>query len=153
MNESSVWSRLPREKRRLILDKQLKSGQILHLYCSFTNPPKNKFLLLLGSNSPNFSFFVINSAINNFILHNNHLLECQVLIDKRNHPFLDHDSYLDCSKIYQIAIDSVKDQLVADSNPIKMSIRADIKRSILDAVRKSKTLTPKEKKDIEGAFP
>lgn len=73
-------------------------------------------------------------------------------MDKKNHPFLDHDSYLDCSKIYQIEIDSVKDQLVADSDPIKMSISADVKKSILDAVRKSKTLTPKEKEDIEGAL-
>lgn len=107
---------------------------------------------MLGTNPTDFSFFVINSGINSFISRKDYLKECQIMMDKKNHPFLDHDSYLDCSKIYQIEIDSVKDQLVADSDPIKMSISADVKKSILDAVRKSKTLTPKEKEDIEGAL-
>lgn len=134
------------------MDKWLTPGKILHLYCLFTNPPKNKFLVLLGKNSIEFYFFVINSEINNFISNKEYLKKCQVTIDKKNHPFLDRDSYIDCSKTYPIDINIVKDQLVDDSKQIKMSISADVKRVILDAVRKSKTLTSKEKKDIEGAF-
>lgn len=138
--------------RRIFLDSCLIPGKILHLHCLFTNPPKNKFLVLLGKNSIEFYFFVINSGINNFISSKDHLKECQVMIDKKNHPFLVHDSYVDCSKTYPIGIDSVKDQIVTDSDPIKASISADVKGSILEAVRRSKTLTRNEKEDIKGAF-
>ena len=40
-----IWNHISKDTRKQILERRLFPGLILHVYCSFPNPPKYKFLI------------------------------------------------------------------------------------------------------------
>lgn len=83
-----LWDRLPPEERRRYIDTRLTPGRVLLLHCDFTTPPKDKFLLLTCLD-PEPLFFIINSAINEYIHSREWLLRCQVEIGHEDIRFWD----------------------------------------------------------------
>ena len=74
------------------------SGTILHLYCDFTKPPKNKYLILL-TYEPTPLMFFINSEPLPYINKRPKLVGTQCIIDHIEYSFLKYDSFIDCSKV------------------------------------------------------
>lgn len=147
-----IWKDLPEDTRRLLLEKRLVPGRILHVHCSFTNPPKHKFLVYICHHSPQCSFFIINSEINQFKQNRPSLSQCQVKIDQVSHPFLDHDSYVDCSKVQTISFKDLSDQLTKSNDGFKNIISLEVKKAILVVVKNTKTLSQQEKIYIQNAL-
>lgn len=119
------------------IEEACKPGQILHLTCNFTNPSKEKFLVLVSCEPVR--LFIINSVINPFIQKNPTLLSCQVKLKASDYKFLDYDSYIDCSefKLWS-SLEEIKNQLRLNINNIKIQINDSTKKEILKATSNSK---------------
>ena len=65
------------------------------LCCHAKPKPKNKFVVIFYTDPEPHGFF-INSTINNFIKNRPYLLKCEPVINKLDHNFLSHSSYVDC---------------------------------------------------------
>lgn len=141
----------PEEFKRKKIEESLAPGRVLYLHCDFIKPAKNKYLLL-ASTSQEAVVFVINSQINDFIKKRRELYRCQVKIGKKDHDFLDHDSYIACNEIKEIPIDDIRGQLEGDINRIKGIVSDDVKREVISATKFSETLTPREIQTIVGAL-
>jgi hypothetical protein len=135
------------EKKRENIKSNFICGNIYYLYCSFTTPNKDKYLLLVCTN-PKPIFFVINSSINQFILKKKNLYECQVCIDVRHHQFLDYDSYANCTEPILIEYSEIENQLLSDMSKFKGKIIPEVQRKVICAVHKSRTINRRDKELI-----
>ncbi len=118
----------------------LHIGAILHLYCSFTKPPKDKFLVVVCLDPKPLLVF-INTRINALVQSNPDLAQCQVLIDAENHPFLDYDSYIDCSDVCSFPIDHLEEQV---KDQLKGTVSSGVLSGIEVAIQKSPLISPRQ---------
>jgi|GEM_PF-2515247 len=100
-----------------ILARNLRVGAVIHKHCPFTNPPKDKFLVV-ASIQPRLLVLLINSQINDFYVRKG-LDQFHVPVPAADHTFLNHDSFADCIDS-KAAFDftSIRDEVVQDYNNI-----------------------------------
>lgn len=81
--------------------RNVKVGSVLKLKVKDTNPPKVKIFIIIGQNIEEFSLatLYINTDINFNINFSQELINLQIPISKNDYCFLDHDSFVDCSKL------------------------------------------------------
>ena len=100
------------------MDRQLIPGSIIYIYCPFTNPPKEKYIVVADLSDPPL-LIVVNSSVHRFIAERPRLLASQVLLPQADYPFFRHDSHLDCSTIIDtMNFDEITAQLIADTSRI-----------------------------------
>nr|WP_281719720.1 hypothetical protein [Nitrosomonas nitrosa] len=123
----------------------LVPGRILHIHCNFTDPPKNKFVVVV-SIKPVLVLFVINSVISQWLDARADLRDRQVTIRQQDHAYLKRDSFLNCTEaIRQMEIENVERQLIiADASNAKDMITASEREAILYAVKDCRTLSKRE---------
>ncbi|EME8859694.1 hypothetical protein WAA39_002332 [Enterobacter mori] len=126
----------------------ISPGDVLYLWCDFTDPAKLKFLVVVCCNP--LLVLVVNSKIHQFILDRPHLLECQVDLPLDDHDFLKHDSHVDCVEAHQaFSLNEVKDAIAADYGAVLKGRVLDVyMREIYIAVEKSKGIPLRHKKKI-----
>ncbi len=114
----------------------LKHGDILHAYCAFI--PDYKYVVCICSQTR--LFFLINSK------PRNSTPDAQVIVEKKEYPFLDHDSYINTATVITI--------YPAEINKAQIKGKlSEIKRSeIVRIVKQCKYLTPIQKNIIENNF-
>ena len=141
----------PEEKQRYISDR-LVPGTIIHCHCSFTSPAKHKFVVLVCCD-PCCIVFLINSELSNWLQARADLRDCQVVIQKKDHEFLDRDSYLDCTNAERrLSLEDLVLAVMKDLENLKGNISAREREAINYAVKVCRTLSPKEKELILGAL-
>jgi hypothetical protein len=84
---------------------------------------------------------VINSAISRFTQNRKNLLRCQVAMSAATHSFMDHDSYVDGSRTWVYATDSVVEELMSHGGWILGTMTADLRDSLVAALLRSPTLS------------
>ena len=110
--------------------------------CSHTKPkPKDKFVAVVCKDLKLMGFF-INSKVHDYIQKRPSLLASQVGIKASDYSFLDHDSYVNCIRLYPF-----DDTELVDS---RGAINTQTKVEIQKAVTNSKTLEKRYKKLILG---
>lgn len=145
---TSLGDYFPEEDREKYVDRGLKSGQVLYLFCEFTHPPKDKYLLLACYTDPPL-LFVVNSQIPRFVQARPELLASQVKLSPRDYPFLEHDSFLDCSNVINsLDEDAIRNQLLADLSRLKGEVHQRTKAQIIEAVRRSRTVSEADRELI-----
>lgn len=142
----------PDDEKDAYLKSHLVPGQVLYLFCPFTRPPKDKYVVLLTM-SPQPLLFVVNSRIPAFAAKRPHLAGCQVLIDAMDHSFLDHDSFINCAEVID-ALDreAVLSQLRADTSRLRGCVSPPVMAEIVDAVNGARTITSMHKKAVLSAL-
>lgn len=85
---------------------------------------------------------VINSDINPIILNNPARRKCQVAIDAANHSFMDRDSHIDCSKIWQYPTDEVISDLEASPDRILGVVVSSVRDQAVAAIKHSPLIRP-----------
>ncbi len=108
----AIWDNFPAKERQKYIHQHLVPGRVVLLHCDFTNPPKDKYLLL-ASLDPGPLFLVINSKISEFMRKKPELSKCQVGIGHDDHPFLRHRSFIDCTEVNKIELDKIMFNLKA----------------------------------------
>lgn len=136
------------EERRDSIRRQLTPGRVFKLFCAFTNPQKDKYLLL-ACTQPRPLLFIINSEISEYIKKREHLHKCQVPISAGGHDFLKHDSYIDCSEARtDFHLIDIERQVLEDMSRIKGLVAQNVKDELLKAVDATNTISRQHKKWI-----
>lgn len=143
----AVGDSFPPEKRKAYVDRNLKPWTIIRLYCAIIADPHDKFLVVVSVVSC-LVYFFINSRPYTLAESNPKWKDTQVCIDTKNHPFLDHDSFIDCSRVLSLPIYEVERQLVADISRIHGVVSDAVQAKVIQAVRKNTTISGGKKKAI-----
>jgi hypothetical protein len=148
-----LGNHFPKGARQEHVSRNLKPGQVLYLFCDFTNPPKDKYVVLVCAEERPL-FFLINSRINDFVRKRPALFRCQVALSVADYGFLDHDSFADCSKVLDsFGKQDLEQQLLSTSVArIKGELNGKTKEQIARVVQKAKTISPKHKALIVRAL-
>lgn len=95
----------------------INPGQVFRFHSTVTNPPKIKICVLLAVNNSlaTVGYLFINSEINPHIFDNLSLRSLLLSLPRQDLPFLDHDSWLDCSHIHEIRLEEI--QRIVAENP------------------------------------
>lgn len=131
------------------VEKYIKSGAVVKLFCDFTTPQKFKYFMI-ATVEP-LQVFIINSEITEFIRRNAALLADQVDIPHKDHPFLTHDSVLNCIEAHRgFNISDLKNELIANFSEV---YQGELKPYILrNVVANSDNLPTKTKQQIIQAI-
>ncbi len=151
---TNIADRLPPDWRRRYSKQCVSPGSVLHLFCAFTAPHKNKFLALAFLSADGDTLmFVINSKVPWFVQNSPALLSCQIKMNSLDYPFLDHDSYIDCARARDaFAYEDIECQIVDDPTRIKGELTPNTKSEVLNAVRSACTLSRHHKRLIQAAL-
>jgi hypothetical protein len=137
----------------LNLQDILTPGNVLSLFCEFTTPPKEKWLLLVSVN-PRLLFFIINSELNEYRSRTPHVREAQVELRPTEQEFLAHPSWLDCSKaIRLIDANEIAHQFQQGIGRLVGRITATLRQQVRAVVEQSVTLENRDKKSILADLP
>ena len=135
------------EEKTNFISNNLRPGKIIYIYCDFTNPRKNKYLVIVSNSTYPF-LFVINSKITEFVQYNNSLLKCYVKLNCANYEFLLHDSYINCFQVFHMDKDEIVSQIILDMDRIKGELSLEDKEKVIEAVSLADTLAPRDKRLI-----
>lgn len=98
-------------------DNHLRVGAVIYKHCSFTTPPKPKYLLVV-SVEPRLLVLMINSEINVFYVKKD-LEHLHVLLSKSEHSFLFHDSYTNCVEAHHaFDIENLKQEVIENYSDV-----------------------------------
>lgn len=126
----------------------ITAGDVLYLHCTFTEPPKVKFLLVVCCDP--LLVLVINSHVHEYIRLRPTLLACQVELTQQEHDFLSWDSFINCIEAHAaFDIDDLKEMIATDYHNIVKGKVIDIcMGKVYKAVESSQTMLRKHKKLI-----
>lgn len=149
----SLGDHFPDSHKEQFFEDNVKPGTVLYLHCSFTVPPKEKFLLIV-STDPLIVLFIINSEISRFVQNSQPHYQAQVLLKQQEHSFLRHDSYLDCSKNHQqnFPLEKIKTAILDDIGRVKGKVSRSACTQILQVIQVSRFFSPKEKQVISSSL-
>jgi len=138
---SELAAFFPEEARVDYVKRTLTAGRVLYLFCPFTEPPKEKYAILLRLGNPTL-LFLINSRIHDYIANRPDLAACQLLITQSDYEFLAHDSYIDCSNaIDDFSDKDVLDQIIGDISRVKGTLNPRTIQDMKRIVRQARTIS------------
>lgn len=107
------------------------------LWCSTTTPQKDKLLVCVEPLKG--AYMMINSIPRRFVA------DAQVLIKQVNHPFLEHDSYVDASRIWRFTLEYVLESLEREAWRRKGRANVATRHAIIEAAQQCCNLTRQQK--------
>lgn len=133
---------------------EIYPGHVLYLQCPFVNKPvgqQGKYLLVI-SIDPFLLHFIINSEINQFVRRNPELLASQIKLTSKEHPFLRHDSYIDCQEVidyFEADLMDIKKNIRDDSSIIRGSIVKSVRDEVIRKTKENRLIDTNHKRYIE----
>ncbi len=122
----------PKTDRRRYVEERLLPGTVLHVWCEFTEPAKEKYVVLACVEPP--LLLLVNSFMSFLTENRPYLRKCQVAVNVCDYNFLRRDSFLDCSEVIATAeLDEIIDQLVDQTSRIKGTLGMSTIQQIIDA--------------------
>jgi len=124
------------------LEELVVPGRILRLFCSFTNPPKEKFVVVVATH-PFCLGFLINSNPTALQKSKKHLSDELISVSAQDgYAFLTNPqpSVLDCTFAADLDFDETVAQLTQDSSRVFGLITDATREQIIDVVGESMTL-------------
>ncbi len=138
--------------RRSYAKRCLKPGTVFRIFTPFTKPPKIKYVILAAmADSP--LLILINTDMPRFALKRPKIEQAQVKLDATVHSFLEHDSFADCSRIFdKMSEDDFVKQIVDDTDCVRGELPQVTRRQIVEAVSRATTVSKSQKKLISQAL-
>ena len=124
------------------LEELVVPGRILRLFCSFTNPPKEKFVVVVATD-PFCLGFLINSNPTRLQKTKKHLSDELIsVIAQDGYAFLTNPqpSVLDCTFAADLDLDETVAQLTQDSTRVLSFITEATRKQIIEVVKESMAL-------------
>ena len=134
--------------RDALADISLKRGSILHSLELFKDSVGHgKFFVIMGEDDKSYKgFFYINSRIHESLHRNEELLKLQYVIDKKDYPFLNYYSYINCSSLMEIPKQTLREGIKAGTITFIGQLLESDEDAILKSVRESDIYSAKQKK-------
>lgn len=106
----------PKANRERHCDSLIKAGAVFRMSVPHTNPPKIKRFAVIGVSDDRASVGIlfINSEINPALFPSTYLKSLHFPLPSEDRPYIEHDSFLDCSQLYEMDFQILKEHCVAD---------------------------------------
>lgn len=124
--------------------RKLRPGAVLRFHVELTNPPKVKIFVVLGLDKKKIDVAFV--FINSKPAPNPALKKLQLHLPVKKCPFLNHDSYLDCSQLYELSLQNVKSKLTHSFDAYLGELDERILKDAYMAVVSAKTVEKQLKK-------
>ncbi len=141
----------PEIDRCRYVEERLVPGTVLYLWCEFTEPAKEKYVVIACAEP--LLLFVVNSSMSFLTENRPYLRKCQVGVNACDYKFLQHNSFIDCSEVIaSVELDEITDQLVDQTSRVKGVLEGSTIQHIIDVVRDAETISNAHKTAIEQAL-
>ena len=124
------------------LEELIVPGRVLRLFCAFTDPPKEKFVVIVATN-PFCLGFLINSSATELQKRKKHLSDELISVSAQDgYAFLTNPqpSVLDCTFAADFDFDEMVAQLTLDPSRAHSLIMDATRKQIVEIVKESMTL-------------
>lgn len=139
----------PENFRTTFFEQNLKRGAVFKIASTQTTPPKLKRIVILGIHQglAVVGYLFINSEINENVFPTPYLKSLHLpLTATADRQYVEHDSFLDCSHIYEQNLHDLKDKIMTTMDSYLGQIAASDLSQILHLVATARTISPKLKK-------
>jgi len=148
----SIAASFPETERREAVSRKFLPGTVVYVFCPFTNPPKEKYVILAATDEPPL-LIVVNTTVHRFIRERPYMDRCQVLLGASDYTFLDHDSNANCAEVIDtMPLEEIITQLVADPSRIKGTLTPKSTSEVGVALGLSATVVPAQVHRIQSAL-
>lgn len=136
-----------------IIDQKITIGSVISIDIDGINHPKWNIILDFTNDMCLVASVFINTNIYFKIINNKELEELQYHIDIEKIPFIEHNSVIDCSKVFIEPYEKYKAALINNAVRKKGELPKDEIDNVVNLLRKSKEITRKTKKKFKRLFP
>lgn len=142
------------EQKQEAFNATLVPGNVLYLDdCSFTNPRKPKYVVLVGRDEEACLIFVINSDPSRYVQGKPWLAQCQVTLAQSDYAFLRRDSQLNCAEVIDsMSATSVAGELSRGTAKYVGALTNKTKEQIVAVVDTATTIMPFHKDIIRSSL-
>jgi hypothetical protein len=148
----SLGDFFPVAEQQRFVDGCLKAGAVLYLRCDFTDPPKDKYILVACVTDPP-KLFLINSEIPRFVAKRPKQKASQVKLKASDYSFLQRDSYVNCAEVVDVFDeDAIRNQLMSQVSRCKGEITQNTKNAVIAAVKRTRQISDYDKELITAAL-
>jgi hypothetical protein len=143
----------PEEFRKQFAETNLTIGSVIKTFVTDTTPPKIKRFVILGISADKLAIgtLYINSEINPNLFPTVELKNLHLKLVKENREYLDHDSFLDCSKVYEKEYEDLLAVLQQDASCLIGQLSTDDLKLVKKTVKEARTIPVRTKKKF-GLF-
>lgn len=142
---SSLADFFPEGMKQDIANFNLAAGNVIKCFTTHTNPPKEKRIVILGENTNgNFVGSVfINSNVNFNVINSQEIKELQYPVKNQGNDYLDHDSFIDCSELFEFERSDLFDLLVKEPERALGKVSDEDLEIVFSLVKSSPMIEPK----------
>ena len=126
----------------------IKVGTVLRLHVKDTTPPKYKRFIIVGFSQDKLSLATvyINSEINTNINWSQEQQTLQLLFSSEGRPYLERDSYIDCSKLMFRDTEEIYSAVDENPNVVIGELSLEDLKYVMDTLKYAPTIKGKYKK-------
>lgn len=120
-------------------------GTVIKCFVKNTNPPKEKRFVVLGidTNGDLIGAVFINSDINWNVIRTQELAQLQHYVIKDENEYLDMDSYIDCSDLFELSYNDVYASIQNKPQSVLGTVSSDDLKTIKEHIKISPKIKPK----------
>jgi len=144
----SLGDFFPEKDRKEFSKRKVSVGTVLKLKVLDTNPPKEKRFIVVGSTEDDLilATVYINSKVNHAINYSAELKSLHIPVSKQGRDFLDHDSFIDCSKLIERERNEIENTVKNRPHAVIGTISDEDQEIIRKTLISSPTIKGKKKK-------
>lgn len=141
----SLGDFFPQGIKQNIANFNLEIGSVVKCFTNHTKPPKEKRFIILGVNDEgNYVGSVfINTNVNFNIINSQELLELQYPVKNQPNDYLDHDSFIDCSELFEFSRQDLFNLLIAEPERALGKVSQKDLETLFRLVKSSPIIEPK----------
>jgi hypothetical protein len=140
----TIGSRFPKQYRKDFCNRHLVPGSVFRLLAPETTPPKIKRFILLAFDQKADSAAIL--FINTEIPRNPHIKALQYPIKASEKTFISHDSFIDCSQLYERDLAPLRSAFIDDLKIYLGALSTQDLKALSALVQNAKTISPRLKR-------
>lgn len=150
---ASLGDLLPKNLKDEVISGNLKVGSVFRIFDNSTNPPKIKRFIIVGKSNERIMFATvyINTEINPHLFPTPELRALHLSLQVNNRPYLEHDSFADCSQIFEKSVDEIKAAYEADMQSHLGDLSTEDLKEVKKIIKETRTISLRKKKEF-GLF-
>lgn len=136
------------QQKEALIQQSVKVGTVFKIWFTSTTPPKEKLIIIVGMTAKGdyLGVVLINTEINWNVHKDPDMYDHQFFIRAEDCRFLDHDSYVNCINIHEVAQSYLVGEVMKNSRKALGEVPSEILTEVITRVKSSPVITPKIRK-------
>ncbi len=145
---SPLGDSFPEGFKKRFAQTNLKVGSVIKAFVTDTNPPKTKRFIVIGISADKLAVgtLYVNSEINPNLFKTEELRNLHLKLQAHGRDYLSHDSFADCSKVYEKDFDDLLSVLEDDASNLLGELNTEDLKSVKQKVKEARTIAVRIKK-------